>query len=99
MKKEVVVLGVRKYDFVSEDGEKVEGTRVYFFDEDREVSNDIKGYVPSKRWFPGFEKFEQFQNNELPGKYEMEYDIRISETGLKLVIKGFSYLGVAEPIV
>ncbi|WP_077620371.1 hypothetical protein [Bacillus sinesaloumensis] len=100
MKKEVLVLGVKKYDFITEDGEKVQGTRVYFYDEEGDESSKekVKGYIPTKRWFPGFEKFEQFQSNNLPGKYEMEYDIRISEKGLNLVIKGFTYVGSAEPI-
>lgn len=100
MKKEILVLGVKKYDFVTEDGEKVQGTKVYFYDEEGEESDSdkVKGYIPATRWFSGFEKYDQFQSNKLPGKYEMEYDIRISEKGIKLVVKEFTYKENAETI-
>ena len=102
MKKEVLVLGVKKFDFKKEDGEKVQGTQVIFYDEERDEdtsSGKVKGYIPTKKWFPGFDIFEQFKDENLPGKYEMEYDIRISEKGLNLVVKDFKLVSKVETVV
>ncbi|PGO95882.1 hypothetical protein CN996_28280 [Bacillus cereus] len=94
--KEVVVLGVRKLEFDAKDGDckKIQGTKVHYMVEDSlKLQNKEKGHLPAECWFPGFEKFEEFNDNELPGKYKMDYGLRLDGGKIKLVIKDFSYIG------
>ncbi len=88
---EVVVIGVKKVSF-EKDGKKVEGTKVYLADKDELIQNTSKGYLPAERWFTGFEKFEEFKSAELPGKYQMEYNIRLDGSKANLVIHKFSFI-------
>ncbi|TKH20273.1 hypothetical protein FC697_18480 [Bacillus wiedmannii] len=96
MNKDVIVLGAQKYDFVTEDGEVVKGTKVYFADADKYGDSNFKGCTPTTSWFNGFEKFERFEDSQLPGKYKMEYDIRLTTKKHKLEIKDFVYAGEME---
>lgn len=88
---EVVVIGVKKVSF-EKDGKKVEGTKVYLADKDELSQNTSKGYLPAERWFTGFEKFEEFKSTELPGKYQMEYNIRLDGSKDNLIIHRFSFI-------
>lgn len=88
---EVIVLGAKKVSF-EKDGKKVEGTRVYLADTDELNQQESKGYLPAERWFKGFEMFEEFKAAELPGKYKMEYNIRLDGSKANLVIHKFSFI-------
>ncbi|PGE66896.1 hypothetical protein [Bacillus toyonensis] len=96
MEKNVIVLGAQKFDFENEKGIQVKGTKVYFADADKYENPDYKGCTPTSSWFNGFEKFESFEEKQLPGKYKMEYDIRLTTKSHKLEIKEFTYMGEVE---
>ncbi len=74
----VLVLEARRLDFTGSDGRRVEGVKVTYITQDRDVAPDRKGYppltinAPSELWF---------SFGELPSFYNCEFRQRPGANG------------------
>jgi hypothetical protein len=89
---EVYVFGVRRMDYVNKETQKeVKGIKVFYTDIEREINDNMKGYNPLSAWLD-YDKFEQFKNSQIPGRYKMNYELKLDAGKPKIAIKDFEFI-------
>lgn len=86
----VIILGASRYDFVSQRGDHIQGTKVHYVPaEDPEPAENIKGRIPSEANLP-YEAFQQIKT--LPALYEFEFGFKMQRGKPTAVVKGIKYI-------
>lgn len=83
----VVVLGVNPYDFVNDNGERLQGTSVHYFSKDKQ-SGSFKGHKPEKTSVEAAD-FNDMQVWEYPVLAECHYVINPNNRKNPMKITGF----------
>lgn len=82
----VTVLGVRKVNFVSKEGKKIQGTKVFYSPQDS-ADKDIIGHNVLSEWFKGFEVFNELSAEKIPGNFKLSHTIQMHGSKPKVKIK------------
>lgn len=83
----VVVLGVNPYDFVNDNGERLQGTSVHYFSKDKQTGS-FKGHKPEKTSIVA-EDYSDMQGWEYPVLAECHYVINPNNRKNPMKITGF----------
>lgn len=89
LKKEVIVLGISRYDFVNDEGQKVAGTTVHYYDIEGVNEDNKQGMIPAKANQP-YEAFEVLKQHKFPIKANAVITIDLAKGKLK--VGGFEFL-------
>lgn len=65
-----IVIGTSPFDLVDDNGQRVQGVKVYYLDNDQEDSNGAKGFFPLNLSIMG-DHVSKFQS--VPGIYDLEF--------------------------
>ncbi|MCX7746595.1 MAG: hypothetical protein N2645_06875 [Clostridia bacterium] len=83
---EALVLGVKRYSFVNDDGEKVEGAKIAYLDDLEGTffqTNDLKGIFPLTVSAP-VGAFDHF--SKLPAFYDLDFRQRPDSKGKPVMV-------------
>ncbi len=86
MGKEVLVLGAKRYCFVKDDGERIEGTTIYYTEDMDYPYEDInmKGVFPMNVTNKNMDFFDKFP--QLPGYYDMVFRNKPDKQGKPVAV-------------
>ncbi|MGM7634559.1 hypothetical protein [Bacillus sp. Hm123] len=88
---EVEVIGVKKVSFTNDEGTRIQGTKVYYYSEYNKDEN-IVGYNPLSAWFNDFDMFDKLKKSTIPGKFKMEYVLKLQGSQASVEVKNFEQL-------
>lgn len=73
-----LVTGIRSYNFVDDNGNHLQGVKVYYLDNHLETEGNAKGYFPLNLSLPGDHggKFSQ-----VPGLYDLDFKMAPDKYG------------------
>lgn len=87
---QVIIFGASRYDFVSQRGDHIQGTKVHYVPAlDPEPSENIKGRIPSEANLP-YDAYQQI--SKLPGLYELEFGFKMQRGKPTAVVKGIKFI-------
>lgn len=73
-----IVTGIRPYDFVNKEGERLQGVKVFYLSDHAEDEPNAKGYFPLNLTLTG-DHVSKF--TEVPGVYELEFNYKPDKYG------------------
>lgn len=65
-----IVTGIKPYDFVDDNGQRLQGVKVYYLDNDPEDTRGAKGFFPLNLSIAG-DHGSKF--NSIPGVYDLDF--------------------------
>ncbi len=65
-----IVTGIKPYDFADQDGQRLQGVKVYYLDNDAEDSKGAKGFFPLNLSITG-DHAAKFRS--IPGVYDLDF--------------------------
>lgn len=91
MKTGVIVLGLSRYKFAQEGtGEVIEGCKVHYVEDGFQNEENSMGLIPQTAIID-FEHFETFDQKQIPGRYDAEFNISLRGRKPTLKVAGFTY--------
>lgn len=66
-----LVLGIKPYDFVDDNGQRLQGVKIYYLDNHLENNANAKGYLPLNLTLVGGDHVDKFIS--VPGFYNLEF--------------------------
>lgn len=66
-----IVTGIKPYDFVDQDGQRLQGVKVYYLDNDAEDTKGAKGFFPLNLSITGGDHGSKF--SAVPGVYDLDF--------------------------
>lgn len=90
-KKQILVLGAKRWKFTDEDtGKVLEGITVHLVDLDQENDSDGVGFIPTKINYRNYSDFETFKNG--PGIYEASISLDLTSRQPRIQWNGFKFV-------
>ena len=83
LKKKVIVLGVKRYDFLNDQGQPVKGTSVWYYDLEATNEENAVGVLPQKATLP-YEAFEVEKHHAFPLEAEAVLKLDLAKGRIKV---------------